>query len=122
MPNERNKDWEHHLAMDIMPDAYGPEEQAMSWYYYLEEKLHFPFQARCTKVRRKSPLKVGEIVEVTGMPGEDECEHEMFVAVNWQGRDLAVPLDQLEGIDVDEETQEGISDWHYWVEQGYEFG
>jgi hypothetical protein len=28
---------------------------------------------------------------------------------------------QLEGIDVDEDTQEGISDWHYWVEQGYQF-
>ena len=37
------------------------------------------------------------------------------------GRDLAVPLAQLEGIGVDEETQEAIEDWHYWVARGYEF-
>ena len=29
-------------------DAYGPEEKAMSWYYYLEGKLCFPFRAKCT--------------------------------------------------------------------------
>ena len=28
-------------------DAYGPEEQAMSWYYYLDDKIRFPFQAKC---------------------------------------------------------------------------
>jgi len=27
---------------------------------------------------------------------------------------------QLEGIEVDEETQQAIEDWHYWVERGYE--
>jgi hypothetical protein len=121
MPLERNKDWEYHLSMDIMPDAYGEDERMMSWFYYLEEKLHFPFQARCVKVRRKSPLKMGEIVEVVGQPEGDEWDKEMPVTVRWQGRELDVPLDQLEGIDVDEDTQEGISDWHYWVEQGYEF-
>jgi len=121
MAPERNKEWEYHLAMDIMPDAHGPEEQAMSWYYYLEEKLHFPFQARCVAVRRKSPMQVDEIVTVLGLPGEDECEQAMFVTVRWQDRELVVPLDQLAGIAVDAGTQEGIHDWHYWVEQGYEF-
>jgi hypothetical protein len=27
---------------------------------------------------------------------------------------------QLEGIQVDEQTQEAIEDWHYWVNRGYE--
>ena len=27
---------------------------------------------------------------------------------------------QLEGIQVDEETQKAIEDWHYWVNRGYE--
>ena len=33
---------------------------------------------------------------------------------------LAVPLMQLEGIGVDEEAQQAIADWHYWVDRGYE--
>jgi len=52
-------------------------------------------------------------------PGE-ECEREMFVMIRWKTRQLAVPLMQLEGIDVDEETQRAIEDWRYWVDRGYE--
>jgi hypothetical protein len=48
-------------------DAYGPEERAIGWYYYLENKLRFPFQARCAGSKVASPLKKGEIVEVFHM-------------------------------------------------------
>jgi Calcium binding len=39
-------------------------EQAVSWYYYLESKISFPFQARCIAAKPVSPLKKGETVEV----------------------------------------------------------
>ena len=54
------------------------------------------------------------------MAPEEECEHEMFVLIQRKTRQLAVPLMQLEGVDVDEETQQAIEDWHYWVDRGYE--
>jgi hypothetical protein len=44
----------------------------------------------------------------------------MFVLIRWEGRGLAVPLAQLEGVAVDEPTLQVIEDWHYWVAQGYE--
>ena len=50
----------------------------------------------------------------------EESEHEMFVEIGWKSRKLAVPLSQLEGIEVDEETKQAIEDWHYWVNRGYE--
>jgi len=50
----------------------------------------------------------------------EECEHEMFVLIQRNKRQLAVPLMQLEGIQVDEETRQAIEDWHYWVNRGYE--
>lgn len=34
---------EERIHREIIADAYGPEEQAMGWYYYLEEHLQFPF-------------------------------------------------------------------------------
>jgi Calcium binding len=61
---------EKRIMMDIVVDAYGEEERALSWYYYLEENLSFPFRARCMTVRSISPLQVGEEVEVVGMPVE----------------------------------------------------
>jgi hypothetical protein len=38
---KQNEDREEPIAMEVIVDAYGPEEQAMGWYYYLEEKLRF---------------------------------------------------------------------------------
>ena len=112
---------EERIMMEIIVDAYDEDERAMGWYYYLEEKLQFPFKAKCISQREVSPLEPGEEVEVVGMPSEDECMHEMFVAIRWDKRTLAIPLAQLEGFDVDDQTREAIEDWHYWVDEGYEF-
>ena len=40
---ERDEAREERIMMEIVVDAYGPEEQAMGWYYYLEGQLQFPF-------------------------------------------------------------------------------
>ena len=48
---------EDRIHNEAIVDAYGPEEQAMSWYYYLENKLRFSFQARCVASKVVSPLK-----------------------------------------------------------------
>ena len=70
--------------------------------------------------REISPLEPSEEVEVIGIASDEECMHEMFVLIRWKRRQLAVPLMQLEGIQVDEETRQAIEDWHYWVNRGYE--
>ena len=102
-------------------DAHGADEKAMSWYYYLEGKLSFPFQARCFVNRVVTPLQKGETVEVRCMDPENGSLNDMLVRIRWQGRNLAVPLSQLIATDPDEETAEAIGDWHYWVARGYLF-
>jgi hypothetical protein len=116
----RDEEREKRITMEIVVDAYTPEEQAMGWYYSLEDQLHFPFAARCIAERSISPLRVGDEVDAVGMAPEEECEHEMFVLIRWERRTLGVPLAQLEGIAADEQTRQAIEDWHYWVAQGYE--
>ena len=109
--------------MEIIVDAYGPEEQAMGWYYYLENKLLFPVTAICIVQRATSPLHVKDEVEIIGMPSEDECEKEMFVTIRWQKEGLAVPLAQLKPVSAtDSQTKEAVEDWHYWVRMNYQFG
>jgi hypothetical protein len=44
-----------------------------------------------------------------------------FTEIKWEGHTLGIPLSQLEGVGVDEETREAINDWHYWTGRGYEF-
>jgi len=118
---EKEPDREHRLVMDIVVDAHDDEERGMSWYYYLQDKLQFPFTARCVAKRAILPLKVTDEVEVIDMPDMDECGREMFVVIRWEQGGLAVPLMQVEAINADDETCEAIEDWRYWVEMGYQF-
>ena len=113
---------EKRIAMEAVVDAYGAEEQAMGWYYYLADNISFPFKAQCIAERHTSPLQVGEKVEVMKMAPEDDCLHEMFVKIHGSGRTLAVPLSQIKPTETDDQTREAVEDWHYWVARGYEFG
>jgi hypothetical protein len=112
---------EHRIAMEIVVDAYDDVERSLGWYYYLEEHLQFPFTATCIAKRPISPLRVKDEVEVLKMAPENECENEMFVMIKWEKEGLAVPLSQLKPIAVDVETKQGVEDWHYWVQQNYQF-
>ena len=117
----RDREQERRIALEIVVDAFDTHERAMGWYYYLEEQLKFPFTATCTAKRVISPLLVKDEVRVVGMPGEDECEHEMFVTIRWERYRLAVPLAQLRPVSAtDKRTKQGVEDWNYWVKMGYE--
>lgn len=112
---------EERIHNQAIVDAYGPEEQAMSWYYYLKNKIRFPFQARCLASNVVFPLRKSEIVEVRRLAPEDACTSDMLVLIRWQKRSMAVPLSQLAAIEPDKPTEEAIEDWHYWISQGYLF-
>ena len=122
MPSPKpNPAREDRVEQDIVLDAYGEEERALSWYYYLEGKLQFPFRARCVAVRKVSPLKKGEEVEVIGMTPEDDCVHTIQVLIRFANRTLGVPLAQLLPVKADAATREAVADWCYWVARGYAF-
>ena len=40
---DKNNVREDRIAFEAIVDANGPEEQAMGWYYYLDDKMTFPF-------------------------------------------------------------------------------
>ena len=109
---------EDRIHNEAIAAAYGPEERAMGWYYYLEDQLQFPFRARCTAATIVSPLSKGATVEVLRMAPQESCSADMLVLIRWQDRKLAVPLSQLAAIDLGQSTADAIGDWHYWVAQG----
>jgi hypothetical protein len=104
---------EDRIHNEAIADANGPEEQVMGWYYYLEDKIRFPFQAKCIAAKVVSPLRKGETAEVQGMAPEDACSFEMLVLIRWHDRTMAVPLSQLVAVDPDQSSAEAIGDWHY---------
>ena len=110
---------ENRIHNEAIADANGPEEQVMGWHCYLDDKIRFPFQARCIARRIVSPLREGETVEVHRMASEDACSAEMLVLIRWHGRVMAVPLSRLTPVASGDATAEAIGDWHYWVARGY---
>jgi hypothetical protein len=113
-----NRAREHRIAEEIVVDAYNEEERAIGWHCYLDDKLRFPFKARCVAMRKLSPLKKGEEVEVLGMAPVDDCMKEMFVLVGFAGRKLGALLVQLDPVKPDKATREAMQDWRYWVAMG----
>jgi hypothetical protein len=120
-PIEKDAEREERIHDEIIVDAHGGEEQALSWFYYLRDHLQFPFTAACDVRRPTSPLKVNDKVEVLSMTGEGDWGQEMHVTIGWKDDELAVPLAQLRPVGADEETQQAVEDWHYWVARGYRF-
>ena len=109
---------EDRIRNEAIVDA-SPEEQALGWYYYLRERIRFPFPATCAAANPRSPLRKNETATVLRMAPENACEHDILVQIRWQNRKIAVPLSQLEPVAGDESTQEAIKDWHYWVNRGH---
>jgi hypothetical protein len=120
---KRDPEREERITMEVVVDCYDRHERAMGWYYYLEDRLQFPFAATCVTQRAGSPLRVKDKVEVLGMPPEEECECEVFVTIRWDRPEgLAVPLAQLKPIAATKaQTKETVADWHYWRSMGYEY-
>ena len=54
---DSDEEREERIKMEIIVDAYTPEEQAMGWHIYLEETMGFPFEARCIEEKDISPLR-----------------------------------------------------------------
>ncbi len=125
MPSiEEDKIREERIEAEVLVDAHDKEERAMGWYYYLDDLLNVPFKAKWVKKGGKTPAKEKE-VEVVGMAPDDECERDMLVeVVHLEGKNedvFSAKLSDIQALDADNETQQAIADWHYWVGRGYKF-
>jgi Calcium binding len=117
---------ENRIKTEILADTEDKEDRAMGWYYYLDDCLNFPFNAKCMKKGRgKSASPQEKEVEVVGMAPDEDCLRDMFVeVVETGGSDedvFSARITEITPIDADSETQEAIDDWLYWVKRGYKF-
>lgn len=112
---------EERIMMEAIVDCYDEYEQAMGWYYYLEDRINFPFKAKWIN-RHNSE---GRNVTVLSMSPEDNCSHDMLVEVLYREGDMEdvfdARLSEIEPLNIDAATEEAIDDWHYWVKRGYQF-
>ena len=118
---EQDNTREERIDMEVMVDAYNEEERAMGWYYYLEDRIDFPFKAKWVSRNQQN----GREVIAIEMSPEDECLNDMFVEVLYREGEIedvfSARLSEIQPINIDSATKEAIDDWHYWLAKGYQF-
>jgi len=109
---------EDRIHNEAIVDA-SPDEQAMSWYYYLESKISFPFQAKCLATKVVSPVRKGETVEVVRMGAGRSLRARHARLGSMAGAETGRSALSTHRCRSRRINPEAVGDWHYWVAQGY---
>ncbi|MEM6316470.1 MAG: calcium-binding protein [Bacteroidota bacterium] len=66
-----NQEIQNFLYDEVLVDAYGPEEQLISWFYFAEEELKFPFTAEVAVKKTNGTTESKKVVveELVGFDG-----------------------------------------------------
>lgn len=121
---------EERIRDEITVDAHGDSEVATSWYYYLEEKLDFPFEAMVyTHKKRNPPNSISHSaskIRVLGLAPLQRCSVQQIWAMailltgGWE-TPIHILLTDLNSVEADETREEALSDWMYW-NRHHDFG
>ena len=115
MAREKNAERDHRIHDEIIVDAYGEEEQAMSWYYYMEENLDFPMQAKI-KLRLRGGKTEEKTVKIVEVDPKSETSLTLRLGIT-EGKSDRVqyisPFD-IVSINTSDENLEILNDWLYW--------
>jgi hypothetical protein len=119
MHDENRKD---RIEDEVIVDCYDEYEVAMGWFYYLHDNLKLPFKASIVGDIKINSIQKGDIVIVTEFinSDEDNVSIEDFIATVGieKGEHIYdVPLENIKGIDCNNDTFNAIEDWRYWCEK-----
>ncbi|MEM8524990.1 MAG: calcium-binding protein [Bacteroidota bacterium] len=104
---------ESRIHEEIVVDAYDDGEINMSWYYYFNDHMEFPFEAIVNLLKRNG-TKEQVKVEILNVQSEVEAPILLGVAERGYNRlQMIVPSVIVRVVDA-EEQQEMLNDWLYY--------
>ncbi|NWK54710.1 hypothetical protein HW115_03750 [Verrucomicrobiaceae bacterium N1E253] len=73
--------------------------------------MSFPFHALCLRRTSTLTLRKDDVYSVKRMADVEDCDHDIYVMVEFDDDELAVQLTQLEPIgELDDESREAVCD------------
>ncbi|MEM6263642.1 MAG: calcium-binding protein [Bacteroidota bacterium] len=112
----KNAEYDDKLYSEILVDCHDEDEQNMSWYYYCQDELEFPFEANIELKKRKGGTVVKQ-VNVLNLSTDDsdfDRSFDLKVEIELNEYVIGVPISQLTDIKATEATIETINIWNYW--------
>lgn len=123
-------DREDRIHNEIIVDAYEEEEVASSWYYYLEDKLNFPFEAMVQTHLKHYPnnstAHCASRIQVLGLASLERCSSRhiwVMGILSTSGSEMPIHilLTDVVSVDADETREAALTDWMYW-NRNHDFG
>ena len=106
---------EARICEEIIVDAYDDDEVLMSWYYYFQDELSFPFPALLTSKTTHGESIQTEVI-AHSLPELEDCTLEQFwlqVHNPVEERLFYVRLEDLSVSQASEATRQALEDWRY---------
>jgi hypothetical protein len=115
MTRQKDEERDHRIHDEIIVDAYGEEEQAMSWYYYMEENLAFPMKAK-VKLRFRGGKTEEKAVKIVEIDPESETSLTLRLGITEGKSDRVqyISPEDIVSIQTTEGNSEILNDWLYW--------
>ncbi len=113
---KRNKIFDDKLYDEILVDSKDIYEQNMSWYYYAQDYLEFPFKAKIELKKRngKREVKEIEVLDLSEDLSNFEESFDLKVEIELNEYIIEVPLINLKDIQGSEQTIDVAEIWKYW--------
>jgi len=113
----RNKEFEEKIFEEIVIDCNDEYDQNMSWFYYVQDEIEFPFIAYI-ELRKKELGKIYKKIKVLELSTDDsnfEKNFDIKVNAEFDQYIMEFPLSKLEDIRASESIVEIIELWKYWI-------
>lgn len=111
-----SKEMQHEIDDEILVDCYDEDEVSMSWCYYMQKVLNFPFQAKA-KLRKRAGGSALVPVSVVALAADEEGFRGKDFDLDIQLGEYIVKIAYaaLSHIKADEQTSEAFAIWKYWI-------
>ena len=112
----KNKVFEEKIHGEIIVDCNDEYDQNMSWFYYAQDELEFPFIAylRVKKVNGGEVLRKVNVIQLCTNDSNFEKNFDLIVEVEFGEYFIEIPLSKLEDIKAPKSITEIIEIWKYW--------
>ncbi len=105
------------LYNEVLVDCKDEGEQKMSWFYYAQDELEFPFDAEI-KLKRANGKVEKKKVEILRLATDDsnfDRGFDLKVELELEGYIIEVSLSKLNNIEDLGKNDQIVEAWKYWV-------
>lgn len=114
----------HKIDYEIIPDCYDAYEVEMSWFYYFNDNLEFPFEAEIYLKNRKGKKSLVKIDVLAMVKDGGDFNDETGVAfeVSPKKSDFVFDINirKLKNAKGNSSVKEAFEIWQFWRSDDYE--